>query len=637
MIVDGNYLFLDFEKVKPYLINAFCKFYGEEYREEIKVKFDNVQYNGYHDYKQVVDYYNEYLEKFKDEISYEFFKVIKTPYNSRIADIIFPKDKPFLLNLISLACDGGENIDDRYSETIRQDISECREIVGKLFDLDINNLYSEIQNLKKSLNKAINNVELKHDCDVFRDVRSIMNTKRRVFKKFFTELEEIGVKVTVRDAMAVGNEHFDDSDVYSLDCFGIYFDGEFLNGAVIEEFTLDIDEETPIQDRFRYLYSKLKFLTYSNVELQFIDELDDIEVDYDGLRLLEKEYNYQKNHFVELKTIECVDIEEWKKSWKQGDFIPKHIAESIEYIRNECQDELYLKCKNFDFYKKNKFKFGIDFFTTFHFDKNDHMKPYYKVFINEGVANKEFTLSSLMHELNHVLGFYPTKMGSNVIECKEGLSMLSFEYLNKFEEEKERWDEEWEYIEDDYLDIFQENINERMAKEIYDIYIKMYENPYTNNKNQEISYSEYEFFDFITEEFYKANKKLLMKNVMEKSLTNLYYNSDGYYEKMGPIGTLSRKIKNNLYKRQDENRTKYSVEDLRKIGRVMGYFNKEILYFVGLKDITQEQIENGEYKQILSEEESDRLEALLKERDRLNKILVEEKKKSRKKEDFLQK
>jgi hypothetical protein len=46
---------------------------------------------------------------------------------------------------------------------------------------------------------------------------------------------------------------------------------------------------------------------------------------------------------------------------------------------------------------------------------------------------------------------------------------------------------------------------------------------------------------------------------------------------------------------------------------------------VALKGVTVEEIENGEYKNKLSPDESERLSDLLTERDRLNKLLVEEK------------
>lgn len=635
MIIDGNYVFLDFEKIKPMAANAFCKFYGEEFREEIKTKFDNTIYIGFHDYKDVVDYYNEYLENFRDEIEYEFFKVLNIPYDDKISEMIFPKENYIVSNSINFATEGGEEIDDRYSEGAKKEILEYREVLKKIFSLDEENLYENILKLKESLNKAINNVELKHDCDVFRDTRSIINTKRIVFKKFLDELRDMGVNISLKDDMIVDSEYFDDNSIYDLECYGIYFDNEFLDSGVIKSFTEDYDKEGRFENRFKHLYNKLNFLEYSKVKFNNFESLDDVKEDYDGLRLLEKEYEYQKNNFVELTTFECVDKNRWKKDWKKGNFIPKHIAESIEYVRNECQDELFLKCKHFDRYKRNKFAIGVDYFTTYNFNIYDHMKPYYRIYINEGLADSDYTLSTLIHELNHVLGFYPTAMGSNMIECKDGLSILSFEYLSRLEEEKERWD--WDYVEDEYLEIFQENINQRLTKEVYEIFLKMYENPYVNSKNKELSHSEYEDYDFITEDFYKANKKLLMKNVMEKSLTNLYYDSDGFYEKLGPLGSLRRFIRDNYYKKQDENRTKYSVSDLRKIGALIGYFEKEVLYFISVKDVSQEQIENGEYKNILSAEESERLEYVLKERDRLNKLLVEGKKKLGKEESILEK
>jgi hypothetical protein len=58
---------------------------------------------------------------------------------------------------------------------------------------------------------------------------------------------------------------------------------------------------------------------------------------------------------------------------------------------------------------------------------------------------------------------------------------------------------------------------------------------------------------------------------------------------------------------------------------------------VATKKVTQEQIKNGEYKNILTPEESERLEYVLNERDRLNKLLVEGKKEEVCRESILEK
>ena len=42
--------------------------------------------------------------------------------------------------------------------------------------------------------------------------------------------------------------------------------------------------------------------------------------------------------------------------------------------------------------------------------------------------------------------------------------------------------------------------------------------------------------------------------------------------------------------------------DLKRLGSIIGYFEKEVLYFVSKYKITREQIENGEYKNILKPE-----------------------------------
>lgn len=631
MIIDGNYSFLDFERIKPIMVDVFCRYYGDEFKKELQTKFDRVNYYGFHDYKDVVDYYNEYIEKYRDEIIYEFLKSHKLKADDKLIEELFPSDNYITENSISLALEGGEIITDKYSSKARKKILDSRKRIAEIFSLDSKDLFGELQELKKSLNKAIDLVERKHECDVFKDVKVIRENKRKVFNKYFKELTAIGVPITLKDRIIAHDEYFDDNSVYDLSSYGVFFDDEFLNESAVKAFTESYEEKSTFEEKYKFLYDRLAFLDYSGVIFLNFDSLQEIPENYEGLELLKKEYEYQKHHFQELESIRLVDINEWKKEWKNGNFIPKEIAESIEIIRDECQNELFLKTKNFDFYKHHKFNIGMDYCVTYNFDKNDHMKPYYNIFINEGLADKDYTLSAFIHELNHVAGFYPTAMGSNMIECKEGLSMLSFEYLNRFESEKECWD----WFDDEYLGIFQENINQRLTKEIYEIFIKYYNNPFAKYSFKDADKCEYSYYDFITNEFYRANSKLLKKNVMDKSHTNLYYNSEGFYEKRGPLGELKRLIDDCKYKFQNEERTKYSVRELRKIGELMAYFEKEVLYFVGVKDISEEQIESGEYKNILSPDECKRLEYVIKQRNRLNKLLVD--KRREKSESILEK
>lgn len=622
MIVDGNYKFLDFEKVKPRLINIFCKFYGEEYRNEIKNKLDAVKYNGFHVFSEVVEYYNEYIQKFKKEIIEQFFIELGVTYDDHLVKELFPNEDDFLANIILVACEGGEDIDDSYSENVRKNILESREKLKNIFNLGEDKIYHKIKKLKKALYSAVDYVESNHDCDVFRDVRSIRESKRNVFKKYLCELCDLGFNLKITDGIMAGSEDFDDSNFYDLDSYPIYFGNEYLDEGIAYYFTYDLEEDATFSEKFDFIYSRLMFLEYSGVEFKYIDgDIDDVEKDYSGLELLEKEYDYQKKHFTHLNTFVCEDEEEWKKDWKKGFFMPKYMAESLEYTREEYQNKIFSKCKHFEFYKKYKFNIGIDGSTTFHFDKDKGMAPYFNVFINESVPDYDYILSTLIHELNHVLGFYPVMITDNSIECKEGVSMISFEYLNKVDEEKERWD----YDEDAYLEEVQENILERLAKEMFDLYIKEYENPYIGDRDKKKVECEYAIFDFITEDLYKKNQKLFRQGIISMSHDNLYYDSDGYYEKKGPIGSLIRKISDKLFIRQDEKRNKFSVKDLQRVGELIRYFEKEILYFVALKGVTVEEIENGEYKNKLSPDESERLSDLLTERDRLNKLLVEEK------------
>ena len=42
MIINGNYKYIDFEGLKPKFIDAFTKYYGEEYREVITDRINSI-------------------------------------------------------------------------------------------------------------------------------------------------------------------------------------------------------------------------------------------------------------------------------------------------------------------------------------------------------------------------------------------------------------------------------------------------------------------------------------------------------------------------------------------------------------------------------------------------------------------
>lgn len=620
MVVNGNYVFLDFEKAKPFLIDVLCRYYGYENEEEIKIKLDNTTYHGWHDYRNVVDNYNIQIEKYRDEIVSEFYKLMEMEENERITEILFPKENPITNSIINIACDGGEDLDNDFTLNAIKDIENCRDLLSKIFKIDKNDEYFEnILNIKKSLNTAIKKIEKKYPCDVFNDTRVIFDNRRKIFQKYLKCLSELGINIVVSDGIAVGREDFDDSYLYNMDSYSIYFDNEFLDDGLISCFLQDNLDELSLFERYSTLMGKLRFLYYSHVDFKYIDDLSDIHCNQEGLNLLYKEYNYQKNHYQQLNSF-SYDEEDRKKEWKKGNFLPKNLAQAIENTRNELQNELFFRCKNFDNFKRCNLEYSLDGLTSYHFNENDHMKPYYNIYVNEDSGDLDYVLSILMHEINHVMGFSPMGMGKdNYLQCKEGLNIMSFNFMEKFTQEGYYWDE------DEEMTILRENIVQRMARELTELYLKHYKNPYSQTEMTRVDHSEYEDYDFITEDFYEVAYKLLKENVLAKTQKNLYYDSEGYYEKKGIIGSLARRIRGNYYKHQDDNRRKYSVKDVKTLGSLVGFFEKEVLYYRGILDITPEQMESGEYKQILDKDGAERLEYILKERAKFKKFLESKK------------
>ena len=86
--------------------------------------------------------------------------------------------------------------------------------------------------------------------------------------------------------------------------------------------------------------------------------------------------------------------------------------------------------------------------------------------------------------------------------------------------------------------------------------------------------------------------EIIIKTLIEQGVTDVF----GY-----PGGQVIN-IYDSLYKYQDENRHKYSIKDTRSLGSLISYFEKEVMYYQGVADLTPKQIENGDYKKILEVE-----------------------------------
>ena len=92
MIRNGNYKWLNFNKIKPMMKQVFTEYYGEEHQAYLEKIIDSINYVPFHKFDYVNEYYKLHIMNFKDEIVNNFCKLAGLKKSKSLVDTIMPND-----------------------------------------------------------------------------------------------------------------------------------------------------------------------------------------------------------------------------------------------------------------------------------------------------------------------------------------------------------------------------------------------------------------------------------------------------------------------------------------------------------------------------------------------------------------
>jgi hypothetical protein len=203
MIVNGNYEFLDFDKIKPLLIDAFVSYYGEEFRDRISDVIDEINYHGYHSEEYVSVEYFKLLQNHRKEIVDIVLKKFDLPYNGVRENILLNNiEYPDIWKCLF----GGQFLDNmNLTDEEKANIHKMRKLLTTEFCLSDENPtenFLGILKLRKTYRDAVREIERKYNYDVFKDID--------LFDKLFTDAIE-NFKKRAKEIGYIGDLSFFDT------------------------------------------------------------------------------------------------------------------------------------------------------------------------------------------------------------------------------------------------------------------------------------------------------------------------------------------------------------------------------------------------------------------------------------------
>ncbi len=504
MIENGNYRWLDYNSEKENLKNVFTAWYGEEYKDTVEERIDNIKYVPYHTYGYVREYYNKFLPIFRKEILDNFFEMTGLKRTKQREEVLLPHDAEsiedsYILNILQpdiLINKVGEVSEDIFEEQDRmaRDVKNAFGIKAK----DDDDFEIKVAKLRYKLSKAIRKVIDNNPCDVFDDMLKVNENFDKATSEYLKYAQKLGFKFSEHDLDYLEHSKLLADDISVFDANGILFDNGTINSAgILDAYTTYADKilkskkKDETNNINNIMYKRLKYMRMQGIPFAYLnEEVFDITSPYvftnEQAKDLEKEYLEQE---------------------KLGNIphFPTKMADLLEVKRRGLVDTLTDGCKfdkNLVPAKANGFEHNSQDRTQF------FMLPYYRrnmttrecrdlYFCEDEVYCDDNTLATLLHETNHAVSQKVITKDYMHGEVRCGLEVQDVKLLG-------------EHIldiasSDTATTAIMENVNERQAQELLDIYLGMYGNTIPSGDDvlsKQAFNSLYAYSNFITQEFY---------------------------------------------------------------------------------------------------------------------------------------
>lgn len=581
MIINGNYKFIDIESLKPRLIEAFTRYYGEEYRSVISYRINGIDYCPYHTIEYVTDYYNQYINvTHREDLANIFFELIGRERTPELESLILPNNYDENPEIYMAVC-GGYDVCS-CSALTREGIEyiyKARENIRDAFGLegDDYEVYKQIKDMYNKYIMAEKEVGKRFPCDVVDDVELFSHNSVEALKEYLRKAKDLGYDVSFDDIASVTKEDFTPNDVPLLHCRQLLFGDELMEKGTIASFTSEnnqILENGSTYDKVEIIIERLKYLSAFHTPFKYIeyDELYEPTDKDDFIDRLFKEYEYQKKMPTEVGYVDYFNfnLEEVKENYKKGQFFPTDMADKLEDFRYEAMQEIVTDCKFYE--KREPYPINMDFeyFTIYDYKDRNIYEPFSAIYINEDYTlNEEDLIRILLHEVNHAVGHgvpfslndkkstFNSKAGlNNIVKYFDDQLKVSFDYPSPI------------YL-SSAMQRIEENINERQTVEIQEIFmeddISLGFDEDTIYKGKKDDYAcAYNRYDFLLDDFYEIFYDAIRENKINTSY-QFYFKHDLNTSKSEKI--ISH-IKNKFNRLGSKSYSEEGVVDFYKVERL---------------------------------------------------------------------
>ena len=520
MIKDGNYYSLDFDSIKSNLIEVFCEFCGEKYRDVITRRVNNINYYPSIANGETFDYYNQFMDRYIPEIQKEFFKTtgIRPSKLRREALHKEGEGSPLLTALVHRKDSDNDRL---LGAEGRQQVRDARDLCCKAFGIAIDDpdRYDKLLVLAKKLENAYDYISKLHPNDVLNDMLNyrrnlVANTRDMLLYLHDNNYIILGD----HDLDLLENPTLSISDIGNLDVNGLIFSGTIESPGSYEAFTTKniarLNSDDPqvqangMLDVLRWIYRntgyQLDILGLSPEEL--LDELYNEEPHSEKMiKKISEEFAYQVERYPQIML-----------SSQTADFIDNTRKAYSNYIYNGCHMSNDL---------------DLPYYMSPDYIDNDLRQPSPDLNLVESQVfnNLDELLNVLLHEISHCMGF---DIGRKTISGKRAISRCGlFNFVYQLDDDGRVKGDDG-LFKDTALECVEENINERFTRELVEIYLSKFPNPFDPN---DISYSHqsncdslYEFWDFMTDKFYANYRDQIIKHKIDNSY-DIYYGGSMAY------------------------------------------------------------------------------------------------------------
>jgi len=501
----------------PRLIEAFTTFYGEEERERITEKFNNMLIIGYMSPEKITQLLredkkqksNELVETFLSKLDIpkeEFEKYKKIYFNKN--ELEYPTFHPIYNYVQYINGNKSEYHKNKVYEFLKQlypyiELEDLDKSISSEIKKDINHILELYKEILTEYDKYLETFK-----DIEKYIEKCNNLKQELQKKYTKELiNEFKYLFTEEEFKQLEEKNNKDYSIkYANKKSENYFGYNLNSTTYIDSFSIESEEILKGNQEWRkesVLKDRIKF--FKNIGINLGDNYEDylnhqdIQKMLPSLKDLAEKMKHKKNDlYTKMMNEYYTSLEEYK-------------------INSERIEKAGLLDKEHG-YTANAYERSGTFITTNVKRTENGIIMYPMLCLSMGGLS-QYLDATLIHELNHVYELTLQNIEGNKYYATSGWDLVDGEYSNKAPDvvslEDRKTKREYE--------LFNEIINELISQEITQILFDS--NGYIFNTKEDAKIkggTSYENTLFLVKEFYNTYKKEIIESRRSGDMTQLF-------------------------------------------------------------------------------------------------------------------